>query len=111
MITPKQGTNSPVPKILSIKAWNKGYMSYLDEGRMPDSGLYKMTNAILSQNGTVKPRPGLAKYGKKFADKILGMTEFVETKGNKRSNRLAVVARNKEDERAFLFVSENDGET
>lgn len=111
MITPKQGTKSPVPKILSIKAWNKGYMSYLDEGRMPDSGLYKMTNAILSQNGTVKPRPGLAKYGKKFADKILGMTEFVETKGNKRSNRLAVVARNKEDERAFLFISEDDGET
>jgi hypothetical protein len=47
----------------SFKSWLKGYMSALDDGRMPEDGLAVANDVVLSQNGTVKPAMGSALYG------------------------------------------------
>lgn len=109
MIKPPKSTPPPSIKTVSIKDWSKGYMSSLEEGRMPNGGLVRMMNAELSQNGTVRPRNGLKRYGNSVGGNILGAYEFVKVEGNSRSNHIAAVAKTAAAERANLFISENDG--
>lgn len=111
MIKPPKSTPPPNVRTVSVKDWSKGYMSSLEEGRMPNGGLVRMMNAELSQNGTVRPRGGLAKYGKSVGGKIVGAYEFVDVKGNSRQNKIAVVAKPSNAERASLFISEDDAIT
>ena len=103
MITPPRSTAQPEISRLSIKSWNKGYISAMDAGRMPNSGLLKMTNAILRQNGTVAPRPGTRQYGDTLPGEILGFDEYVEIVGNKRVTKLLAIV--KDGERAHAYTA------
>lgn len=47
----------------SIKSWLKGYMSELEDGRMPEDGLAIASDVVLSQNGTIKPAMSSIEYG------------------------------------------------
>lgn len=92
--------NMVPPKIdrLSIKAWNKGYVSAFDAGRMPNSGLLRMTNSRLRQNGTVAPRPGTVNYGEALPGRVLGAVEYTEIVNGNRLNKLLAVVVDTEDE-------------
>lgn len=103
MITPPRSTAQPEISRLSIKSWNKGYISAMDAGRMPNSGLLKMTNAMLRQNGTVAPRPGTRQYGDTLPGEILGFDEYVEIVGNKRVTKLLAIV--KDGERAHAYTA------
>jgi hypothetical protein len=63
LATGRKKTKQPEQKRISVKSWLKGYMSQLDDGRMPEDGLATAANVVLSQNGTVRPAPSSALYG------------------------------------------------
>lgn len=104
MIKPPKSTPQPNIDRLSIKAWNKGYISAMDAGRMPNSGLLKMTNARLKQNGTVAPRPGTRQYGDTLPGEILGFDEYVEIIDNKRVNKLLAIVKDSNRAHAYSAV-------
>lgn len=56
----------------SVKSWLKGYVSQLDDGRMPEDGLATAANVVLSQNGTVRPAYSSATYGTQPPGSIQG---------------------------------------
>ena len=103
MIKPPKSTPQPNIDRLSIKAWSKGYISAMDAGRMPNSGLLKMTNARLKQNGTVAPRPGTRQYGDTLPGEVLGFDEYVEIIDNKRVNKLLAIV--KDGNRAHTYTA------
>lgn len=72
------------PKIdrISIKNWEKGTVTALDDGRTPTDGLRASGNVLLDQDGTIRPRPSLVRYGTQPVGTILGeMFEFVKPNG------------------------------
>lgn len=71
----------PEQKRESVKSWLKGYLSQLDDGRMPEDGLATATDVVLSQNGTVKPAPSSISYGTQPPGTILGAV-FPFTRNN-----------------------------
>jgi hypothetical protein len=72
LATGKQKKTPPEIKRKSVKAWLKGYMSQLDDGRMPEDGLATAANVVLSQNGTVRPAPSSVLYGTQPPGTVLG---------------------------------------
>lgn len=58
-----QKKSQPKQERVSVKSWLKGYISQLDDGRMPEDGLATATDVVLSQNGTVKPAYSSVTYG------------------------------------------------
>lgn len=79
------------PKIerKSIKNWLKGVVSELDDGRTPIEGLRASGNVILDQDGTIRPRPSLLRYGTQPTGTILGeIYEFVKANGTTNENWL-----------------------
>jgi hypothetical protein len=69
------------PKIsrLSLKDWLKGNVSAFDDGRTPTDGLRASSNVELDQDGTIRPRPSLVKYGTTFPGTLLGeLYEFTK---------------------------------
>jgi len=83
MIRPSQtAERSPDIKYVSITGWPKGYMSRLDDDRIPNDALSTTENVISSQNGTIKPRPGLKEYGVQPTGTVRGQIyEFVKFNG------------------------------
>lgn len=64
----------------SYKNWLKGTVTAFDDGRTPTDGLRTSGNVILDQDGTIRPRPSLVRYGTQPPGTILGeMFEFVKT--------------------------------
>src|ERR1700757_1102146 len=65
---------TPPPKVqrISVKNWLKGTVTAFDDGRTPTDGLRGAGNVILQQDGTVRPRPSLTKYGPQPTGTILG---------------------------------------
>lgn len=57
---------------VSVKDWLKGTTTALDDGRTPIDGLRASGNVILDQDGTIRPRPSLVKYGTQPTGTILG---------------------------------------
>ena len=73
------------PKInrLSVKDWLKGVVSAYDDGRTPAEGLRASDNILLDQDGTLRPRPSLIRYGTQPTGTILGeMFEFTKINGS-----------------------------
>lgn len=62
MPVPK-ATESPTIKRISVKAWEKGTVSALDDGRTPKDGLRSSGNVILEQDSIIRPRGSLVSYG------------------------------------------------
>lgn len=104
--TPKQ---MPAPKVnrLSLRSWNKGYMSSHDDGRMPNNALVRMTNSMLSQNGTIVQRPGLRLYGEEAPGEIVGFAEYtLLTQSNRRQTRIIAMIKG-EDGLGRIYTSLN----
>lgn len=76
----------------SFRTWLKGTVSAYDDGRTPADGLKASGNAVLDQDGTVRPRPSLVRYGTQPTGTILGeMFEFVKANGSVNENYLITV--------------------
>lgn len=84
MLAPAQRRpKPPEPKRLSIRDWQKGYISTQASNRTPYNGLKSALNVVLSQDGTVRPRPSRVLYGKQPVGTVLGeVREFVKRNGN-----------------------------
>jgi hypothetical protein len=75
---PKQAPAPPI-KRLSAKGWDKGTTSAFTSGRTPTDGLVKSANMMLAQDGTLRPRPSLIRYGTQPTGTVLGsLYEFVD---------------------------------
>jgi hypothetical protein len=79
--TSRAKKTQPKQERKSYKSWLKGYMSQLDDGRMPEDGLATATDVVLSQNGTVKPAPSSVSYGTQPPGTVLGQV-FPFTRNN-----------------------------
>lgn len=79
--TSKQKKTPPKQLRKSIRAWLKGYMSELDDGRKPEDGLSTAQDVMLSQNGTIKPAWSSALYGTQPPGTVLGQV-FPFTRNN-----------------------------
>ena len=69
------------PKIVtkSYRQWLKGSVTAFDDGRTPLDGLRGSGNLLLTQDGTLRPRPSLVRYGTQFPGTLLGeLFEFVK---------------------------------
>ena len=76
----------------SFRTWLKGTVSAYDDGRTPTDGLKASGNAVLDQDGTVRPRPSLVRYGTQPTGTILGeIFEFVKANGSVNENYLITV--------------------
>jgi hypothetical protein len=82
----------PAIKRLSVRDWMKGLVSAFDDGRTPTDGLRAMANMLLDQDGTIRPRPSLVRYGTQFPGTLLGeLFEFVKANGSINETYLAGV--------------------
>lgn len=82
------------PKIdrISIRDWLKGTVTAFDDGRTPTDGLRASGNMILDQDGTLKPRPSLIRYGTQPPGPVLGeVFEFVRAESGVNVNYLLAV--------------------
>lgn len=65
---------------VSYRDWLKGTVTAFDDGRTPSDGLRAAGNVVLDQDGTVRPRPSLVRYGTQPTGTILGeIFEFTKT--------------------------------
>lgn len=88
---PKTG---PPPKIdrISLKDWLKGTVTAFDDGRTPIDGLRASGNVMLDQDGTLRPRPSLLRYGTQPTGTILGeIFEFVRVESNVPVNYMLIM--------------------
>ncbi|MEI7632478.1 MAG: hypothetical protein WCJ60_04120 [bacterium] len=62
------------PKIVtkSYRQWLKGTVTAWDDGRTPLDGLRGSGNVTLTQDGTLRPRPSLVRYGTQFPGTLQG---------------------------------------
>lgn len=72
MIPTPKPTAPPNVKTISVKNWLKGTVTAFDDGRTPTDGLRSAGNVMLTQDGTVQPRPSLVKYGPQPTGTVLG---------------------------------------
>lgn len=70
--TPRPPTKPPRVQTATNNDWLKGVVTAFDSGRTPSTGLSTSANVILDQDGTVRPRPSLQKYGPQPTGTILG---------------------------------------
>lgn len=86
---PKNIGVDPQVKRLSVKDWLSGTVTAFDDGRTPLQGLKSAGNVYLTQDGTVRPRPSLVRYGPQPTGKILGeIFEYKKVSGTTRENWL-----------------------
>src|SRR5438270_5204847 len=93
MITvPKHPATPAKIQRLSFKEWLKGTVTAFDNGRSPVDGLVGSGNAILDQDGTIRPRPSLVRYGTQPTGIILGeIFEFVRVSGTTATNYMLTI--------------------
>lgn len=92
MLKPPAPIKNPPIKRISVKDWLKGTVTALDDGRTPTDGLRASGNVMLDQDGTVRPRPSLIRYGTQPTGTILGeVFEFVKTTGTTNENWLVTM--------------------
>jgi len=82
MLSSPKPIKTPTIKRISSKNWLKGVVTALDDGRTPIDGIRAMGNCVLDQDGTIRPRPSLVKYGTQPTGQILGeVYEFEKANG------------------------------
>ena len=83
MLQQPRDTPAPDIKRLSVKDWLRGTVTAFDDGRTPTDGLRASGNLILDQDGTLRPRPSLVRYGTAPTGTILGeVFEFSKMNGS-----------------------------
>jgi hypothetical protein len=81
----------PAPKIqrLDVKDWMSGTVTSLDDGRTPIKGLRSSGNVWLQQDGTIRPRPSLTRWGPQPTGTVLGeIFEYKVVSGLSTTNKL-----------------------
>lgn len=102
---PKTGP-APTIKRLSVKAWMKGTTSAFSDGRTPTDGLVRSGNVMLDQDGTIRQRPSLIKYGTQPLGTILGkMFEFVDTSTATPENNIITMQKTATNEVQTLTIT------
>src|SRR3990167_4514999 len=79
----------PDPKIkrLSVKGWLNGTVSAFSDGRTPLEGLKRSGNVYLEEDGVVRPRPSMVRYGPQPTGTVLGeIYEYKKVSGSTREN-------------------------
>jgi hypothetical protein len=81
MISPGRSTLRPANiQTTSVKSWAAGQQSKNDVARLPTNGLFTTTNALLVQDGGIRPRPSMVLYGAQPVGTVLGeIFEFKDT--------------------------------
>ena len=69
---PRASFKTPRIERISVRDWESGVVSALDDRRTPIKGLRHSENLILDQDGIVRQRPGLVSYGPKPEGAIKG---------------------------------------
>lgn len=72
MIPVPKATKPPSLKRVSVKNFMKGVVSAYDDGSVPTDGLKSASNLMLTQNGTIRPRPSLQRFGPQPIGTVLG---------------------------------------
>ena len=72
MINPPRATKAPDIQRKSILDWSVGTVTDYDSRRIVDNALKSSENMVLEQNGVIRPRPSLIKYGPQPTGEILG---------------------------------------
>ena len=72
MIDPPKATKAPDIKRKSVLDWSVGTVTDYDSRRIVDDALKSSVNMVLEQNGVIRPRPSLKKYGPQPLGEILG---------------------------------------
>lgn len=67
-----QATKPPKIVRISVKDWLEGTVTAYDDGRTPSNGLRSSGNVLLTQDGTIRPRPSLTLYGPQPVGTVLG---------------------------------------
>jgi hypothetical protein len=77
---PRRAPSKPKIETISNRDWLKGTVTAFDNGRTPIDGLRASGNVILEQDGTIRPRPSLKRYGTQPTGTLLGdLFEFSKT--------------------------------
>lgn len=74
MLKPAAPIKQPKIERISMMNWLKAYESNLDDDRKDLSGLKLSQNALIFQNGTIRPRPSMILYGEQPLGTVLGET-------------------------------------
>src|SRR5665213_4081559 len=86
---PKGTQKPPAIKTQDVNNWMNGTVTAFDDGRTPLDGLRSSGNVYLDQDGTVRPRPSMVKYGPQPLGKVLGeIYEFKNVVGLTSTNCL-----------------------
>src|SRR5690242_2739322 len=72
MLPVPKATQPPKVKRVSVKNFLKGTVTAYDDGRTPVDGLRSSGNVMLTQDGTIRPRPSLTLYGPQPTGTVLG---------------------------------------
>lgn len=79
MAIPTQTSKPAKIQRASHRDWLKGVVTEFDDGRTPINGLRASGNVWLRQDGTIRPRPSLIRYGTQPVGTVLGeIFEFVQ---------------------------------
>lgn len=86
MLASPKAPPAPPIKRKSVANWEAGTVTDRDDARTPLKGLRGSGNLMLDQDGVVRPRPSLARYGTQAPGTILGeIFEVVQTVGTVRT--------------------------
>ena len=72
MINPPKASKAPNIERKSVLDWSAGTVTDYDSRRVIENALKSTANMVLEQNGVVRPRPSLVKYGPQPTGEILG---------------------------------------
>lgn len=82
MQTPNVRGNTVKPYDVTIDKFNKGYISLLDESRLPESAARQSQNLMLTQDGLWSPRWGTKNYGTAWSGAIQGWCVYTSYDAN-----------------------------
>lgn len=79
---PSKAVKPPRVAKAATTSWELGTYSRLDDDRTPPKAIRTGENVVISQNGTIKVRPGLKLYGTQPVNTVIGaIYEFVKFSG------------------------------
>jgi len=89
---PGRAAARPKIQTTDVNSWVGGVVTAYDDGRTPQNGLRSASNTILDQDGTIRPRPSLQKFGPQPIGTVLGeIYEFRSVSGLSTTNWMITV--------------------
>jgi hypothetical protein len=104
-----RATKPPKIERKAVRAWQKGTITSLDDGRTPEDGLRSSSNVMLDQDGTIRPRGSLMTYGPQPASgwSILGeVYEFTRIESGLRVSYMVCIMTDGND--AYVYYAKGE---